>query len=190
MVFKATSTESIAKRRGAGFVITDLLVGTALTAIVMLGVTTLSTFSLRSFGAMANYVNLDQCSRNALDKMSKEIRQCDSLLASDYNYLWFQNPDGSNLLYYYVPSSQILYRLSTSGTGFWVMDSRPLLTGCTYLNFGIFQRNPILGTYDQYPAATPSTCKLVQLTWVCNRSLVNTWNTESVQSAKVVIRKE
>ena len=189
MVFKATSTVSIGKRHCAGALLIDMLVGLGIGALVLLGMSMLTMFSARSFAAMGNYVALDAYSRAALDKMTKEIRQCNCLLSSDVNYLWFQNSDGSDLLYFYVASSQILYRLTSSG-GYWVLDSRPLLTQCTYLQFSTFQRNPIMGSYDQYPAATPSTCKVVQLTWICARRLINNWNTESVQSAKVVIRKE
>jgi hypothetical protein len=80
----------------------------------------------------------------------------------------------------------LLYRFKN-----WSWDGKPLLEQCDYLKFSIFQRNPIGGTYDQYPAATPATCKLVQLTWICSRPIVGSGkNTECVQSAKVVIRKE
>ena len=55
----------------------------------------------------------------------------------------------------------------------------------------MFQRNPVNGKYDQYPTATASQCKLVQLRWVCSRDLIHARrNTESVQSAKIVIRKQ
>jgi hypothetical protein len=186
MVCKITSTASINKfgsRCGAALL--DLLLGSALASVVLGGVLSLNMFGTRSFAAMANYVSLDQYSRNALDKMSKEIRQCNRLISCDTNYLWFEDYDGGDLLYFYVSSSKILYRLKN-----WVFDAKPLLVQCDYLNFSTYQRNPILGTYDQYPSATPATCKLVQLSWVCSRPLIGQRNTESVQSAKVVIRKE
>ncbi len=186
MVFKTTSTEWTAKRRKcAGVALIDLLVGSAIGSVLLMVLSSLTMFGGRSFAAMANYVSLDQYSRNALDRMSKEIRQCNSLISADTNYLWFRDADGGDLLYYYSPSSRTLYRLKN-----WILDSQPLLVQCDYLNFSIFQRNPILGSYDVYPAASPATCKLVQLTWVCSRPLIGRKNTESVQSAKVVIRKE
>jgi ligand-binding sensor domain-containing protein len=165
------------------------MVGSALASVLLMALGALTMFGARSFGAMANYVDLDQYSRNALDRMSKEIRQCNCLLASDDNYLWFQDSDGLNLLYYYIPSTRILYRFKDNGHG-WQMDSKPLLTQCDFLQFSIFQRNPIMGTYNQYPTASADTCKLVQLSWVCSRTLIGNKNTESVQSAKVVIRKK
>src|SRR5437868_3012209 len=168
MGFKTMFTASTVNRRGrSGAVLIDLLVGSALASLVLMVVSALTMFGGRSFSAMANYVSLDQYSRNALDRMSKEIRQCNGLVGSDYNYLWFQDSDGGDLLYYYVPSSRILYRFKN-----WIADSKPLLTQCDYLNFSIYQRNPILGSYDQYPAASADTCKLVQLSWVCSRPLI------------------
>jgi hypothetical protein len=71
-----------------------------------------------------------------------------------------------------------------------VADAAPLLQGCTFLQFSIYQRNPKQGQYDQYPTAVAGTCKLVQLSWVCARPILGGQNTESVQSAKVVIRKQ
>jgi hypothetical protein len=187
MVCKITSTASganIQSRSGAALI--DLLVASGIASIVLAGLSLLALFGNRSFGAMANYVSLDQYSRNALDKMSREIRQCNSLKAADTNYLWFEDYDGGDLLYFYVPSSRLLYRYKN-----WVWDGKALLEQCDYLKFSIFQRNPILGSYDQYPAATPDTCKLVQLSWICSRPIVGSGkNTESVQSAKVVIRKK
>ncbi len=66
-----------------------------------------------------------------------------------------------------------------------------MLTGCTYLNFGMYQRVPIDGTLEQFNAADYATCKVVQLDWICSRKIFNkSDNTESIQSAKVVIRKK
>ena len=142
-------------------------------------------FGGRSFVAMANYVILDQASRNALDRMSREIRQCNRLIGSDSTYLMFEDFDGGNLLYFYSSSAKKLYRFKN-----WVQETGPLLDGCDFLRFSTFQRNPMMGSYGQYPAATVETCKLVQLSWVCSRTLLGNQNTESVQSAKVVIRKQ
>jgi hypothetical protein len=182
MVFSNTST----KHACSGVAMADLLVGTALASVALLIVCGLTMYAGRSFAALVNYVSLDQESRNALDKMSKEIRQCNKLVAAGTNYLSFQNYDGSTLSYTYNASTKLLTR-SVNG----VTDARPLLEQCNYLNFAIFQRNPIGGTYEQYPAADTNTCKLVQLSWICTRPILgSTQNTESVQSAKVVIRRE
>jgi len=66
-----------------------------------------------------------------------------------------------------------------------------LLSECDYLQFGIYQRNTISNTYDQFTTANPTTCKVVQLEWICSRKILGArLNTESVQSAKIVIRRK
>ena len=70
--------------------------------------------------------------------------------------------------------------------------SQVLLTECDFLTFSNYQRNPYYGQYDQYPVTTsPTNSKLVSLTWVCSRKITGAkMNTESVQTAKIVIRKQ
>jgi hypothetical protein len=163
----------------------ELLVGMGLASVAMLVMLLLTVFFARSFAALVNYVSLDQDSRNALDRMSKEIRQANNLVSAGTNYLSFSTDNGT-LLYSYDPVAQTLTR-SLNG----VADPRPLLQGCQYLNFSIYQRTPVGGSYEQYPAADAPTCKLVQLSWICARPILHTrQNTESVQSAKVVLRRE
>ncbi len=164
----------------------ELLLATAVGSVVSLGVALLMIYSGRSFAAMANYVSLDRASRNALDTMSKQIRQTNKLTGFTDTSLTFEDSDSGTLVFTYDASTRRLTR-SKNGT----VDSKPLLSECDYLRFSIFQRNPIGGSYGVYPTATPTTCKLVQLTWICSRQIFGLKvNTESVQSSKIVIRKE
>lgn len=184
MVFSITSTAS-RRRSRSGAALVDVLVAAAVASMVLAAVGLLVVFGARSFAAMTNYVILDQHSRNTLDRMSREIRQCNRLLTSSANHLEFEDADGGTLRYEYDPDTRRLLRTKDG-----VVDSAPLLEGCTFLKFAIYQRNPKQGVYDQYPTAVPDTCKLVQLSWVCARPILGGQNTESVQSAKVVIRKQ
>ena len=165
----------------------ELMVATGVGSIVLAAVLALFLFSARSFAALGNYVDLDNKSRNALDTMSSDIRQADFLKSYQTNQLVFQTTDTTNTLdltYFYDSGATTLTR--TLG-----VRSTVLLTNCTSLNFGIFARNPIGGQWDTYSNGVPSNCKLVQLTWVCQRGILGgrIANTESVQSAKVVMRK-
>lgn len=164
----------------------ELMVATAITSIVGLGVASLVFYSGRSFAAIANYVELDHRSRIALDTMSKEIRQANRLSSYTSTSLTFEDSDGTPLIYAYDSGTKTLIRTKNG-----VADPKPLLQECDFLLFSIYQRNPVGGTYDQYPTATATTCKLVQLNWVCSRKIFGiAKNTESVQSAKIVIRKQ
>ena len=164
----------------------ELMVATSIGSIVSLGVASLLFYSGRSFAAMANYVDLDHRSRIALDSMSRAIRQANRLTDSTSTSLTFEDSDSGTLSFTYDPAAKTLTRFK-DGTP----DPTPLLEECDFLEFSIYQRNPVGGTYDQYPTATAGTCKLVQLNWVCSRKIFGVKkNTESVQSAKIVIRKQ
>ncbi len=174
------------KRRDAGLTILELLVALSVAGVLLAAVSALVFYTGRSFAAIANYVDLDMYSRNALDTMSREIRQTKRLISGSETQLVFEDWDGKNLSYTYNSSSHTLTRARKG-----VTDSAPLLKECNYLKFSMFQRNPVSGVYDQYPTADAATCKLVQLRWICSRDLIySKWNTESVQSAKIVIRKQ
>jgi prepilin-type N-terminal cleavage/methylation domain-containing protein len=174
------------KRSRAAMTLVEMMVGMAIASLVLTGIGMLVVYGNRSFAAMANYVSLDQRSRHTLDLMTKEIRQTNRLVEHSSTHLVFEDFDGAPLVYLYLSSNRTLVRMKNS-----VLDPKPLLTGCDFLSFSIFQRNVAGGSYDQYPAASPDTCKLVQMSWVCSRPLIGSLvNTESVQSAKVVIRKQ
>jgi len=186
MVCTTTST----KARCRALTLVELLVATAISGVLIAAVMSLTFYSARSFAAMANYVDLDNCSRNALDVMSREIRQADCLVSGDDHQLVFRHTNPGNgatftIGYTYNPDTRVLARLQQGG------PRTVLLDECDFLKFSIYQRNPIGGTYDQYSTANPATCKLVQLSWICSRNILGKKaNTESVQSAKVVIRKQ
>jgi len=188
MVCTITSTKN-ARRRGASLI--ELVVAAGISGIIFSAVGGLMYYSARSFVALSNYVDLDSQSRNALDSMSSEIRQVDALTSYSTNQIVFQGISPSTgaaytLTYRYDPAAKTLSKTFGGRT-------TVLLRECTFMQFAIFQRNPVGGTYDQYPVDNPSRpdlCKLVQLTWICSRSILQkSANTESVQSAKFVIRK-
>ena len=169
----------------------EALISTGLGGLLVTIVLALSLFGAHSFASMTNYVDLDQHNRNALDRITSEIRQADRLTQFATNSLAFQIRDPSTgatnaLQYIYDPTTKTLIR-SLNG------ESNVFLTGCTYVNFAIYQRNPQNGVYDQYPvtdASRPDLCKLVQLSWSCSRTILGqAVNSESVQSAKVVMRR-
>jgi Tfp pilus assembly protein PilW len=171
----------------AAFSLGEMMVASAIAGILMVIIANLTFFTARSFSAIANYADLDDSSRNALDRMTRDIRQVVQLTNYSPTALTFVDSDGVLLRYIYSPTAKTLRR-EKAGT------SEILLKECDSLYFGAYQRNPISGTYDQYPLATnnvANTCKLIQLNWVCSRRILGQrLNTESVQTAKIVIRKQ
>ena len=181
MVFKPTSTRRAGLR---AFTLPELLVSIGIGSIVLGGVASMVSYTGRSFASMINYVDLDRKSRNALDVMTREIRQTTQLNAFATNRLDFMDWDSGTLSYVYDSAGRTLTK-TKGGT------NTVLLTECDVLTFAVYQRNPVAGTYDQYPTATATNTKLVQVTWTCSRQiLASKVNTESVQTAKIVIRKQ
>jgi len=167
----------------------EVMIATGLGMVVLSAVMALTVFSARSFAAVSNYVDLDVRSRNALDRMSQEIRQADSLQTCSATQLIFAGKDpvttaAYTLTYDYNPGAKTLTR--TKGA-----DSQVLLTQCDSLAWYMYQRNMTNGTDQPIPTSIPGQCKLVKLTWVCSRDILGkSANTESVQSAEFVIRKK
>lgn len=175
---------SIDGRRARGFTLVELMVAMAVAALLMMVVGTIALYSGRSFAALANYTDLDHASRNALDILTRDVRQTQRLSSYQTNELVFVDSDGQPLTFRYSAADGTLRRIK-GGT------SQLLLTECDYLKFSIYQRNFIDGTYDQYDAATADTCKLIEVSWICSRQIFGKKvNTESVQTAKIVIRKQ
>lgn len=173
------------KRRAAAFTLVELLVGLGIGSVVLLVLTQLTFFTGRSFAGLYNYIELDKYSRNALDQMVYKIRQADMMTGYTSNRLDFSYNSTNTLTYNYDPTARTL--TETIGA-----QSKVLLKGCDLLQFSVFQRNTASGTYDQFPATlTNNAAKLVQLSWTCSRTILGARvNTESIQSAKIVIRNQ
>lgn len=179
-----TKTLGPARRAAAGFTLVEYLIGIAVGTLVLLALASLSLYSGRSFAGLANYADLNSKSLLAIDTMTRDIRQAVGLTSFSTNQLVFDNGSGNPpLTFTYSPVDRTLVRVE--GT-----DKKVLLRDCDFLKFSVYQRSPLAGTYDQYPIAVPGTGKVVELTWVCSRTILGArLNTENAQTAKIVIRK-
>jgi prepilin-type N-terminal cleavage/methylation domain-containing protein len=170
------------------FTLVELLIAIAIGSILLIAVMSLTFYSARSFAALTNYVDLDNHSRNALDHVTREIRQADRVLAgSDERTLHLQVTDPvtgntRQVTYSHDPAAETLTRID--GTG-----ERILLRECYTFRFTYHQRNASTD-WEALPATTVESCKQVRIFWECGRSVLGARvNTESVQSARVVLRK-
>lgn len=180
MVSKTTSTN----RRKAGFSLPEMVFGLGIGSLALAIVATSWAMMLRGFSAIDNYIELEQDSRYALDIVGRDIRQAQSLSSFSTSSFTLIDGNGDDINYTYSGFGKTFSR-TVNG------ETEILLTECDEFGFDIYQRNTISGTYDQYPTATADTCKLIQITWKCSReNLSGMDNTEFVQSAKFVIRKQ
>jgi Tfp pilus assembly protein PilW len=160
----------------------ETMVASGVGSMLLLAVMSLFAFSNRSFASFSNYVALERQSQHALDIISRDVRQVRKLKANTTTSLVFTDFDGADLNYSYNANAKTLAR--TKGA-----NSEVLLEGCDSLAFDIMQRNTLQSSFNQFPAASAVTCKLLQLNWSCSRKILGLkLNTENMQSAKIVIR--
>ena len=184
MDFRNTSSNK--KRRSrAALTLVETMIAMFISSLVFMVLAGVIVYTSRSFAALGNYMELDKRSRNTLDRMTQIIRESDGILSWSNHELTLSY-HSLPLSFTYTPGDKRLTLTDTNGA------QRALLEGCDYLDFQIFQRTSVAGVYDQYPVtADEAAATIVQISWVCSRSLIaNLINSESVQSAKIVIRKQ
>ena len=181
----------------------EMMIGLGVGALVLAGVMGTSVFTSRSFVAMGNYCDLSDAGRDSVDYISEDIRQADFLISytntTTTNALVFQTTDPNsgaraNLIYTYNTAAQTLTR-SLGLQGGTLVTNTVLLTNCTYFHFDLYKRNPVATNGGSLVALAstnqPNIVKALDLTWTCSRNVLGiSLNSEAMQSAQVVIRKE
>lgn len=184
MGLRTTSTDFTNSRRRRGYTLIEILIMMPVTALCLGALMAVCIFGTRSFHATLNYTDLSAKNRNAANTMVRDLREALRVTSYSTNTLVFVDSDGVSVTYAYDPGQGSLTRLRAGA-------STLLLTGCERLRFDLGERNPIGGTYEVYPAATASTAKVVDISWLCSRTILGIrQNSESVQTARVVIRKQ
>jgi Tfp pilus assembly protein PilW len=189
---------STRRRLRVGFTLVEMVIALLTGFIVIAAAVTLSLISVQNFAAMANYVQMDDQSRNALDRISREARSASSLVAFSTNnpqYLQFTNTS-------LITGATVTYdantgKLTLAKTG---QGTQTLLTGCDSFSFTLFNRYPLITAtnisfYLSTNAVTgnldPTFCKVINMNWKCSRTILGSkLNTEIVQTAQVVLRNQ
>ena len=175
------------KPKTSGMAIAEAMVGMCVVMLILLALVAFSMFSTRAFATMFNYVDLDDDNRIAMDTLTRDVRACKRVIDCTAERLILEDGYGNTLGYIYDANTRTLTRTNSATPNL----KRVLLQECDRMLFKIGQRNTIDGGYDVYAAATPATAKVVNVSWLCSRSLFGRReNTESVQTARIVIRKQ
>jgi len=175
------------KPRHAAFTLVEVLIFVVITTMVVCAGAVLAHSFMRSVAFLTNSVDLDTKSRMAADRISRDIRNSDAVKSASSNSIVLRL--GTNLTtYVHDPTKRELIRSVPDD------DPEVLLSGCDYVRFDLFKRNPTTVAYDpnfNYLPAPPAECKVVQLNWVCSRTLLGfKANTTVMQSGKIMIRKQ
>jgi hypothetical protein len=177
----------------AAFTLIEMTVATGLGCLILAALLWTSLFTSRGFAAVGNYRDLELKSRIALDKMSYDIRQANQLTNYTATSLIFSTTDPTtsntySLSYTYSTNALTLTRVYNGSTNI-------VLSNCTYFHFDLYQRNPTLtngGNLESLISTnSASMVKAIDLTWICSQTMYDqTLNSDDVQSARVVIRKD
>lgn len=176
------------RRKQSAWTLPELMISVVAGLLILGSVSSAYIFMLRNLDATANYEELDRQSRNAVDTMTVYIRQTGAMTNYSATSLSFTNQDGTLLRFAWDGSNYVTYtNACTTNNGPY---GGILLSNCTYLNFSIFQRTPSNATtMDFWPATTPALAKVILINWTCTKTnYLSLRNTESVQTAKVVMR--
>jgi len=179
MEFKPTNPKS----RQAGLTLVEVVVGTALGSLVLIGVASIYLFSAKSFVSMSNHDDLSRRNRQASDLLSRDIRSATAVSSATRSQIVLQSQKG-NVTYAFDDTAGTLTR-SQAG------QARVLLAGLTSLSFSLYQRPASGAAYEDFPAATASTAKLVGFEWTCSRKVYGKQkNWENVETELVELRNQ
>jgi len=161
----------------------EFVIATGLTAVLAGLIATEYAYFTRSFSALQHYMYLSGKSRYAMDRMSRDIRQADSITAFATNQLTISLA-GTNVTFNYNATDRTLSRQSAGTT-------EVFLTGCDYLRFDVFDRSTVSNSFSFTVATNVTSAKVVQMDWVCSKKIFGKKGaTENIQSAVVTLRKQ
>lgn len=163
----------------------EVMIATAIGGIILAAAGSLMVYNARTLAALTNYADLDRYSRGAVDKLSQDIRQATNVVSFTSTELQLGASRGrNNVTYTYAPGTRTLTRCEGGNV-------EVLLYECDNLTFTVYGRNNVSNTWDQFVVTNAAGAKLIKLNWTCSRTILGqAVNTESVQTAKIVMRKQ
>lgn len=165
-----------------------MMIGVAVFSIAGAAISTAYVFSLRSFQALSNYSVLDQENREAVDQITRDIRQANAVIGYD-NYLnrKLSVVNGDRMTNTYTFNRYTRQLLISKNGG----AAKVMLNNCNLIDFNLGMRPPQGSNYGYYGTLDMNKAKMVDFTWKTSRSLPGgVINSENIQTARIVIRKQ
>ena len=171
-----------------GYTLVEMMVSIVAGMIILGAIITTSIMLSRSLAAISNYYQLDAASRYTVDVMSRDIRNASDVtsFSSTAFTMTGTNVEGTPYSFTYSWDGSNLWRTYTNpGTNYLYL----MLSNCSYLEFSNYSRLPYSNFTFEAVSGTSNSTKLISVSWKCSRSILGEkLNTESVQTAKIVIR--
>lgn len=174
------------RRRQSGFTLVEILITVSIILVGLAMVFSTAIFAGRAFAGMGNYIQFNRQSREAMNKMSRDIRQSAALTSATGTSLGFTNVDGSVLQYEYDPESQTLSY--TNGS---TREGGTLLKKCVSCTFSLLPGTPIPGSCMLVTNTTSiDLCRIIEVNWACRMTNVLSINTETMETSRIVLRNQ
>ena len=168
-------------KAASGMTLVEMMVAVAIGSLVLMFMSVVFAGSAHCFVATGNYVSMNSSSRNALDRMTREIRRAGNLTGFTPTRLQFTQFGTTNaiLVYEWDSNSRHVTEWQTGNA-----QTNILLTECDSLTFALY-RNTLA------PTTNVSEGKAIGVTWKSSRTILNKQvNTEDMQQALIVIRNK
>jgi prepilin-type N-terminal cleavage/methylation domain-containing protein len=183
-----------APRARQGWTLLEMMIAVGIFSLVGMSLMGTYMFSVKTMASMYSYALLDAYNRQAMDQLTWEIRQSKKVLAYTTNSITILavNPTNgveSTIKYQFSPTKKKMVRQNLSDN-----TSKLLLDNCSLLQFDLFTRCPSNAVFGAFPVAVnnwSNTVKVLQLTWKTAVTKPDgIINSENVQTARIVIRKQ
>jgi Tfp pilus assembly protein PilW len=163
----------------------EMVFAVGISSLVFLVLTSIYMLSVRNFTVFANYVDLNGANRLAMDMITRDLREANRLTACTTNSISIEDAAGATVSYTHNAGTKRVIR-TVNGSG-----AKVVLTGCDSIQFRMLKRNPVVGSYNVVPTSTATEAKVVDAAWNCSRTIFGVKaNTENVQTARIVIRRQ
>src|SRR5882762_1999593 len=161
MDWKTKRAAARLKQRRGGWMLAESMVAIAIGITFLVAMTGVFISSSINFVDIGNYINMDRQGRNALDRMTSNIRNAKVLTSFDPAKLVFNydSTGTTNLTYRYDSSTAVLTEEWKVGGSTTV---KTLMTGCASLAFSLYNRD-LAPTTDTSPGGG----KVIGIAWNC-----------------------
>lgn len=169
-------------RRG-GFTLTEVMVATGISALILAAVVSAFIFMMGSSLRMGQYADMEAQARRLLQQFSQDARQASNAAWADENTLTL-TVDGAAVVYAYDSSRNTFSRTSAGRT-------TTLASGLTSFDFQAYQITGSELPLATSPAAAGAVTKMIQISLGLAQNHTSTGSTSSqVISARCVLRNK
>ncbi len=181
-----TTTRSRVRDRRRGFTLTEIIVATGLSGIILAGVLGSFLFLGRAGIGLRQYAEMETQARHAMETFALDVRMAEAITWHSANSLTVAIPTGAgkkDITYTYAPGQGAFIRAEGA-------DRRTLIQGITEFNFTAYSISTAPIAFGNLAAASNET-KQVQIALTTSRSAATVASTtNSVISARFILRNK